>query len=237
AGAVALEGELDAAALAQALWRVQARHEALRTRFGVDGQGQPVQVIDGPDSALAWHTEDLSGLAGEAQDAALQASLGSEASAPFDLERGPLLRARLMRLGEGHHVLSLCMHHIISDGWSIGVLLDELSTQYGACVAGEDDPLPALAVQYADYAAWQRQWLSGGALAAQQAYWQATLSERPRLLSLPLDHARPAQQDYRGDTVPVWLPEALTQRLQALAQREGVTLYMVLLASWGVLLG
>jgi len=238
-GAVQLDGALDRDALQQALQRILQRHEALRTRF-VQVDGQPRQCIDDARSPLSWQEQTLHALPGEADEAhaeRAQALLQSLSEQPFDLETGPLLRTALIALDAQRHVLAVTMHHIVSDGWSIGVLLNELSVLYAAFARGLPDPLAPLAIQYADYAAWQRSWLDNGHYEAQCRYWQHTLADCPRVLELPADHARPAQQDFRGASLGVALDGALTAQLQALSQRHGVTLYMTLLASWGLLLG
>ena len=132
----------------------------------------------------------------------------------FDLEQGPLIRGRLIRLAEEEHVLLITMHHIVSDGWSMGVLVNELSALYGAFLRGEADPLPELEMQYADYAVWQRQWIEGEILQRQAAYWKTALAGAPALLELPADHPRPAQQDYAGAFVGIGLDEQLTAGLE-----------------------
>src|SRR6476469_9877753 len=134
-----------------------------------------------------------------------------EAHASFDLEAGPLIRGRLVRQGEDQYALLITMHHIISDGWSMGVLFNELSTLYRAFVRGEADPLPELAVQYPDYAVWQRHWMRGEVLAQQAEYWKTTLAGSPALLELPADHVRPADQEYAG----AWSDMVLDERLTA----------------------
>ncbi|MFN4933416.1 non-ribosomal peptide synthetase, partial [Bradyrhizobium sp.] len=159
-----------------------------------------------------------------------------EATAPFDLELGPLIRGRLVRLDVDEHVLLLTMHHIVSDGWSMGVLTRELGALYRAFAHGEADPLPPLAIQYGDYAVWQRRWLSGEGLARQGAYWKEALAGAPELLELPWDRPRPPEQNYAGAMVPVRLDAWLTGALKALSQRRGTTLYMTLLAGWAALL-
>src|SRR5262249_7419726 len=153
-----------------------------------------------------------------------------EAMGSFDLEAGPLVRGRLVQMNCDEHVLLVTMHHIVSDGWSRGVLTREMSALYGAFSAGQADPLPELAIQYADYAAWQRRWMSGEVLQAEVEYWERTLAGAPALLELPTDRRRPAQQDYAGAYVGLELDEALTQGLKALGQRQGTTLFMTLLA-------
>ena len=159
-----------------------------------------------------------------------------EAGAPFDLAHGPLIRGQLIRLDEEEHVLAITMHHIVSDGWSMGVLTGELNTLYGAYSGGQEDPLPSLSIQYADYAVWQRQWLAGEELQRQSEYWQCTLEGAPALLELPADRPRPAQQEYAGDVVQMELDAELTRGLKALSRRHGATLYMTLLAGWAAVL-
>ncbi|AKJ29411.1 non-ribosomal peptide synthetase [Caldimonas brevitalea] len=231
-GAVRLIGKLQVPTLQRALQAVVDRHEALRTRFRLV-EGEPVQeVLTGV--RLAIETHDLR----EAVDAeaALQSCSLHHASAAFDLTRDLPMRVLLLQLGEQEHVLQVVMHHIVCDGWSVGVLLDEVSRLYGAFEADEPDPLPPLALQYADYAAWQRRGLAEGRLQSEAAYWREALAGAPALLELPTDRPRPAQQDHRGDVVPVQLDPALSQALKTLSQRHGVTLYMTLLASWAALL-
>ncbi|MGJ0430537.1 amino acid adenylation domain-containing protein [Methylobacter sp.] len=159
-----------------------------------------------------------------------------EAQAPFDLAQGPLVRGRLVRLAADEHVLLVTMHHIISDGWSMGVLFEELGRLYAAYSCGGDDPLPALDIQYADYAVWQRRWAEGEQLHVQAAYWQQTLAGAPALLELPADRPRPPQQDYTGALLAVQLDANLSAQLKAFSQRHGVTLFMTLLAGWALTL-
>jgi hypothetical protein len=159
-----------------------------------------------------------------------------EAATSFDLGNGPLIRGRLIREAEESHALLITMHHIVFDGWSMDVLIRELSALYRAFVSDEGDPLPPLEVQYADYAAWQRKWMDGDALGEQAEYWEKTLAGAPALLELPTDHARPAEQDYAGGVAKFELDEQLTRKLRELSKRHGVTLYMTLLACWGALL-
>src|SRR6185436_15217255 len=155
---------------------------------------------------------------------------------PFDLERGPLVRGRLVRLAADDHALLLTMHHIVADGWSVSVLYRELGALYAAFAHGEPDPLPPLPVQYADYAVWHRRWVEGPVLEAQGEYWRATLAGAPELLELPTDHPRPAKQAFAGATVRVELGEALTAALKTLSRRHGTTLFMTLLAGWATVL-
>jgi amino acid adenylation domain-containing protein len=230
---VRLSGQLDAAALERCLRELVRRHESLRTTF-VSQAGRPVQVI-----GTAWRMElpviDLQPLFQHKRLPEALRLAGEEALVPFDLSHGPLLRARLLRLGEDEHILLLSMHHIISDAWSMRVLVRELSTLYNAFVAGEILALPELPLQYADFAAWQRQWLQGEVLDAQMRYWTMQLNGLTPL-ELPTDHPRPAMQTFRGAHQSLLLPATLSTALKQLSQREGVTLFMTLLAAFQVLL-
>ncbi|HEX8362163.1 MAG TPA: amino acid adenylation domain-containing protein, partial [Longimicrobium sp.] len=228
-----LTGTLDRVALVRALDRIVERHEALRTVFTLV-DGEPVQRLA---SEARFHLAAFD-LAGRAEaEAELNRLVAEETNTPFDLEHGPLIRGRLVRLAADDHVLLVTMHHIVSDGWSMGVLTRELSALYGAFVRGEADPLPALPVQYADYAAWQRKWVDGEVLKQQADYWKTTLAGAPELLELPADRPRPARPDHVGAAVAVELDEKLTAALKALSQRNGTTLYMTMLAGWAAVLG
>ncbi|MGO1073868.1 amino acid adenylation domain-containing protein, partial [Lysobacter sp. CA199] len=232
-GAQRLRGTLDLAALAHALDEVVARHEVLRTRF-VLVDGQPMQQI-AAQAAPDLRVHDLRGREDrEAAVAALDEALFAQ---PFDLERDALLRVQVTQLGEDEFGLAVVMHHIVSDGWSIGVMLEELSRLYTAHVEGESDPLQPLPIQYVDYAQWQRQWLADGQLERQTAYWREALAGAPTLLELPTDRPRLPHQDFAGATLGISLDATLTARLKALSQRHGATLYMTLLASWAAVLG
>ncbi|HVY38207.1 MAG TPA: condensation domain-containing protein, partial [Polyangia bacterium] len=234
-GALRIRGPLDSAALARGLEQIVDRHEALRTRF-VTIDGEPNQVIDPPGRGIVLRTDDLgAAAAGEGGDA-LERLIEADVEAPFSLEDGPLVRARLVRMGAEEHVLVLVMHHIVSDGWSLGVMVNELSALYEAQVTGKPAPLPPLSVQYADYSAWQRAWLSGAELSKQVAFWTDALRGAPPVLALPTDRPRSAEQDYGGASINVGVDVALTRELRALAQRHGVTLYMALLGAWAVAL-
>jgi amino acid adenylation domain-containing protein len=229
-----LRGELDRAALRRALDRIVARHEALRTVFA-EVDGAPVQRI-APAQECPFHLaeHDLRGAAEAAAE--LRLLMADEAHAPFDLARGPLIRGRLVRIGDDDHVLLVTMHHIVSDGWSMGVFTRELGALYGAFREGRPDPLPPLAVQYADYGAWQRRWVEGELLREQAEYWREALAGAPELLELPADRPRPARQDFTGATVALVLGEELTAGLKALGARHGTTLHMTLLAGWAAVL-
>ncbi|HEU4559096.1 MAG TPA: amino acid adenylation domain-containing protein, partial [Longimicrobium sp.] len=229
-----LRGQLDRAALVRALDTIIARHEALRTTFAqVDGV--PEQRIAPADIGFQLGEHDLSGQA-DAQ-AELGRILAEEARAPFDLERGPFIRGRVIRVSPDDHVLAVTMHHIVSDAWSVELFTRELGALYGAFRRGEPDPLPALPVQYADYAAWQRRWVEGDVLQAQAEYWTETLTGAPELLELPTDRPRPARQDHAGASMAVELDQALTAGQNALGQRHGTTLFMTVLAGWAAVLG
>ncbi|MGH3582238.1 MAG: non-ribosomal peptide synthetase, partial [Mycobacterium sp.] len=232
--AVRLEGELDGVALERALAEIVRRHEALRTRFAV-AEGVGWQVIDAA-GAFRLERVDLSGQPEEEREAEARRLTALEATQRFDLATGPLLRAKLLRLGVREHVVLVTLHHIVSDGWSMGVLVEELVSLYGAYVRGENSPLAELAVQYADYALWQRSWLQGEVLERQVGYWRNRLSGAPAALELPTDRPRPAVASHAGGSVPVRLPAVLKDRLMELGRREGATLYMVLLAAYQALL-
>jgi amino acid adenylation domain-containing protein len=233
--ALRLRGALDVDALERSLGEIVRRHDALRTVFR-ERDGTPVQVI-APFGGFRLTRKDLSPLSPETREAEVQRELVAEGTArPFDLSVGPLFRAALLRLDAEEHVLLLSQHHIVSDGWSMGVLYRELAALYEAYRDGGESPLPELAVQYADYAVWQREQLEGAALDRQLAYWRERLAGAPELLELPTDHPRPPVQTYRGATVPVELAPTLLERLQALGRSEGATLYMTLLSAFQVLL-
>ncbi|HEU4558562.1 MAG TPA: amino acid adenylation domain-containing protein, partial [Longimicrobium sp.] len=233
-GGLSLRGDLNPAALERALERIVARHEALRTVFHTAG-GEPEQwIAPAEESGFQLAAHDLS--AHPAVGAELRRLADEEAHALFDLERGPLIRGRLIRLAADDHVLLLTMHHIVSDGWSMGVLTNELSALYAAFHASEPDPLPPLPIQYADYAVWQRKWVDGEVLQEQAEYWTRTLGGAPELLELPLDHPRPARQDHAGADVGVVLDEELTAGLKELGRRHGTTLFMTVLAGWAAML-
>ncbi|HVR07650.1 MAG TPA: amino acid adenylation domain-containing protein, partial [Thermoanaerobaculia bacterium] len=236
--ALALRGPLDLRALAASLRELIRRHETLRTSFPVSG-GEPLQWIApaaAAASAFLLPSIDLSGLPEPARSAESAALAERAARRPFDLARGPLLRATHLRLGPRTGLLLLNLHHVVADGWSVTVLHRELTELYGAFVAGLPSPLPALPVQYADFALWQRRWLEGEALAAGLAYWRRQLAGMPEALELPCDHPRPAGDSYRGGYLNFPLAEALAPRLAALCRRHGATLAMLVLAALEALL-
>ncbi|NOU44484.1 MAG: amino acid adenylation domain-containing protein, partial [Methyloglobulus sp.] len=230
-----LHGRLDKAALKASLDRIVARHEILRTSF-ISQDGQAFQHIAPAHGGFALAAHDLSGLSKRKQRTAVQQTAADEASQAFDLSTGPLIRGQLLELGADEHILLITQHHIISDGWSIGLLVQEFAALYAAFSQGQPDPLPDLAVQYADYAAWQRQWLQGDTLQAQTAFWQSHLTGAPAMLELPTDRPRPTTQSYAGGSVGLELSKQLSADLKHLAQRHGSTLFMVLLAGWSILM-
>ncbi|MFP2902949.1 condensation domain-containing protein, partial [Corallococcus sp. 4LFB] len=230
--AVRLSGALDVAALRRTFTELVRRHESLRTTFRAQ-EGQPVQVV-APAAEVPLAQVDLSSDANA--EARAQALAEEEVRRPFDLERGPLFRVTLIRLSDTEHVLLLSVHHIVSDGWSRGVLIREVGTLYGAFSTGQPSPLPELPVQYADYAAWQRGWLRGEVLEAQLGYWKQQLAGAPHALELPTDKPRPAMQTFRGTSRSVTLPAALRDALWELSRQEGATPFMTLLAAWQVVL-
>jgi amino acid adenylation domain-containing protein len=232
--AVHLRGDLDRAALSSALAELARRHETLRTRFAAE-QGRPIQIVD-PPAPVPVPEVDFASLPGERRLEEAGRLAREEALRPFDLERGPLLRAALAVLGDGEHLLLLTLHHIVSDGWSLRVLARELGEIYGAFAQGRPSPLPELEIQYGDYAVWQRRWLQGEVLETELAYWRHRLAGAPPVLDLPLDHPRTAAAGDRGASRSLALPPALLAALQALARQQGATLFMTLLAAFQALL-
>ena len=230
-----LTGALDAGAVERALGTLVRRHELLRTTFH-EVDGVPLQVV-APAGALALPVEDLSGLDADPRAAAVQRLVAEEAVRPFDLATGPLFRPRLLRLAQDEHVLLMCMHHVVSDGWSGNVILREIAALYEAYREGREPALPELPVQYGDYALWQRHHLRGAALERQVAYWRQMLAGAPELLELPADHPRPPVPSSRGATVPVIVRPEVLERLRVIGRAEGATLYMVVLATFQALLG
>ncbi|QBN32416.1 amino acid adenylation domain-containing protein [Xanthomonas oryzae pv. oryzae] len=232
-GGVRLRGALDRQALQQALDRIVDRHEVLRTSIAVEND-EPVQRIGPVHAGFPLQCLDLSDLPDP--EASARAHAAEEAGTRFDLARAPLIRGRLLRLAAQEHLLLVTMHHIASDGWSMNVLIRELSELYAAFAQGAADPLPALRVQYADYSVWQRQRISGETLARQRDFWRTHLQDAPAVLELPTDRPRPAQQDHAGELAHFTLDRADSAALAQLSQRHGTTAYMSLLAVWAVLL-
>ncbi|MES1243275.1 MAG: amino acid adenylation domain-containing protein [Acidobacteriota bacterium] len=226
--AIRLSGEVDESALLRALEEIVRRHEALRTTFHAE-QGRPAQRV-APPGDFDVPVVDLSHVEEEDRPALLRRLLSERAGRPMDLKNGPLVRATLFRVGPGERVLEVTLHHIVSDGWSMGVLVHELTTLYQAFRAGRPSPLPELPVQYADYAAWQRKTLDGEALERQIAWWRERLEGAPAALELPADRPRQAVQTDRGAVRLMRYPRPLAEALKGLSERSGSTLFMVFLA-------
>jgi len=206
----------------------------LRTSFPSVG-GQPVQHI-APAALIDLPLIDLQALPEESRDVVAKQLLNAEAVRPFDLEHGPLWRVKLLRLSEQEHIALLTMHHIVTDGWSMGVLVRELTTLYEAYRAEEESPLAELPIQYSDFAVWQREWLRGAVLEEQMSYWREQLAGSSGVLELPADRARPALKSYRGARLVFEVERELTEKLRELSRSEGVALFMTLLAIWQTLL-
>ncbi|MET0648995.1 MAG: condensation domain-containing protein [Pyrinomonadaceae bacterium] len=229
-----LKGRLDVRALARSLDEVVRRHEVLHTTFA-DVDGEPAQFAAAA-APITLDPTDISALEDTRREAELMRLAAEEARRPFDLARGPLLRASLVRLAEEEHALLVTMHHIVSDGWSMGVLVREVTEFYSAYRAGREPSLPALPIQYADFAAWQRRHLSGETLERHLAYWREQLAGAPALLELPADRPRPAVPSSRGARHAFVVPPQLADALKELSRGAGCTLFMTLLAAWQVLL-
>ncbi|WP_254058563.1 condensation domain-containing protein, partial [Dyella sp. S184] len=232
--AVRLTGPLEVDALTRALNEIVRRHEALRTTFVIVDDA-PVQVI-APTLTLPLDIIDLGHLPAAEREAQLRARLQEEVAKPFDLAVGPLIRFDLLRLAEDEHVLLMTMHHIVSDGWSMGIVAREMAILYRAFMQGLPSPLPDLPIQYADFAQWQRQWLSGKVLEQQLSYWKHQLGNSPSLLTLPTDRPRPPVQTQSGTALQYSLPASLVSELHALGRRTQSTLFMTLYAAFSVLL-
>ena len=230
---IRIDGDLKAPVLEQCLNEIISRHEIFRTTFPAMN-GQPLQVIS-PIQPLTLSVSDIGRLPAGERDDEVRRHATDEAALPFDLDRGPLVRARLLRVGEQEHLLLLTMHHIIFDGWSEGVLFQELSVLYESFSIGQSSPLSTLPIQYADFAVWQRQWLQGEISDTQLAYWKKQLSGAS-VLELPTDHPRPPVQTFRGSKQSFLMPKVLTERLKAFSREEGATLFMTLLAAFQTLL-
>jgi amino acid adenylation domain-containing protein len=231
--AMRIAGALDADAIERSLAAVVEHHEALRTRFELE-EGEPAQVIVS-ELAVPLAVVDLTDTPAEQREARAQEILSEESLRPFDLARGPLIRATLLRLAPADHVLLLTLHHIVCDGWSLGILLRELSSVYNELVSGRPAALPALEIQYADYSVWLREWLEGGELQRQLAYWKQQLSAVP-VLQLQTDRPRPLVWSSKGAKLPIALPLKLADEVSAIARKERATPFMALLAAFQALL-
>ncbi|HLM58538.1 MAG TPA: amino acid adenylation domain-containing protein [Pyrinomonadaceae bacterium] len=234
AGGVRMRGPLQPALLEQALNEIVRRHEALRTTFG-QRDDEPVQLV-AEARTLPLTRIDLRSWPARSREAEAQRLSAEEARAPFDLSTGPLLRVKLLLLSEDEHILLLTMHHIISDGWSIGIFIREMAALYEAYASGRPSPFPQPPLQYADYALWQRERMQAGALDGQLSYWKQTLAGAPALLELPTDRPRPPAQSFSGAKQALVIPRSLTEALRAVSERANATLYMTLLAAFKVLL-
>ena len=232
--ALRLKGDLDLEALRSSFQAMIDRHEILRTTFQQDGD-HAVQLI-APATAFSLQVQALDHAPGADLEPLLKRQVEEETQRPFDLEKGPLLRVKLLRLASREHALVLTLHHSIADGWSMPIIVDELIQGYEASRSGQSAQRPALPIQYADYAIWQRDWMEAGEQERQLAYWQARLGGDQPVLELPTDHPRPAVQRDAGANLGLELPGELAQRLKVLAQQQGVTLFMLLLASFQCLL-
>ncbi|MDY7049586.1 MAG: amino acid adenylation domain-containing protein [Microcystis panniformis WG22] len=232
--ALRLEGNLNLLALEQSLSELIRRHEILRTTFPMV-EGQPIQRI-APPSPVSLPLQDLQNLSKNEQTEHLQEIAIAFSLKPFDLAKESLVQFKLLKLGSQEYVLLLKMHHIIYDGWSLSIFFSELSQLYAAFVRGLPSPLPELSIQYADFAVWQRQWLTGEVLERQLNYWRKQLQDAPNILELPTDYPRPPIPSFRGDGQVFRLNQDLTQRLKRLSQESGATLFMTLLAAFFVLI-
>jgi acyl carrier protein len=232
--AVRLTGQLDVSALEHSLNELASRHETLRTTFASTG-GQPVQII-APVLNLKISVSDLQELPAAEREAELRRLLIEGAQESLDLAQGPLIRAALFRLSPDEHVFLIVMHHIVSDGWSMSILINELATLYEAFSKGQPSPLSPLPIQYADFAQWQREWMQGEVLASQLAYWKKQLGGDLPVLKLATDRPRTAVQTFRGATQHRVLDESLSGALKKLGRREGATLFMTLLTVFKILL-
>jgi hypothetical protein len=234
AAAVRLCGPLDLPALQHSFSEIVRRHEPLRTTFELR-EGEPIQIVhDASECRLP--VLDLSPLPAAQQEQELDVVMRNEAERPFVLAEGPVFRTTLIRLGEEHHILQIVMHHIVTDGWSIGVLVKEVAALYRLYIKREAQPLPELPIQYADYAEWQHEWLQSEMAAKQLSYWKRQLSGSLPLLEMPVDRERPAVVSYRGATLTFEIEEELRHELTTLAVKEGATVFMVLLAVFKTLL-
>jgi len=233
-GAVRISGDLDVGALQRSLVEIVRRHESLRTTFQLS-DGLALQLVS-PESSLPLDRHDLERMDSAEREHEARRIAEAQAATPFDITRGPLLRAALLRMREQDHILLVTMHHIISDGWSMGVFVREMAALYQAFSNGLPSPLADLPVQYADFACWQREWLQGETLEAQRSYWKKQLAAAPPTLELPTDFAHPPSPGPKGATGTLRLTTALSTSLRTLSQQHGVTLFMTLLAAFKLLL-
>src|SRR5689334_3747847 len=229
---ISISGKLDVAALQRTFNEIVNRHEALRTTFSPTPEG--IQQVIAKTLTIEVPVDDLT--SASEPNAEIAKLAREEARRPFDISAGPLLRVRLLRISAERHVLLMTMHHIVSDGWSIGLLFRELGTIYEAFAAGKPSPLPPLPIQYADFAVWQREALQGAGLDRQLSYWKRKLADAPPVLELPSDKTRPPVQQFRGEQKVQWISAELTQELKRVSAQHRVTLFMTLLSAFKVLL-
>jgi len=231
--AIRLDGDLNRDAWKRTLDTLYSRHEALRSVF-VTVDGHPRVRLLSSQSGMPTRWVDLRGTSDA--EARLKRLIADESTNPFDLAQGPLIRVLMVQLGSNDHVFMFTQHHILSDGSSLSILQHELSVIYSAYYSGKSNPLPPLSIQQPDYAAWQRQWLSGERLETHTTYWKTALKDAPVLLDLPTDRARPPQQSYAGDKIPIHLDSHLTRALRRLSPENGITAYMAILTAWSCVL-
>lgn len=229
-----LTGPLNLMILRQSLNDLVQRHESLRTTFSIF-EGRPIQVI-APSLTLDIPAVDLRDLPDSEAESRARQLAAEDSQQLFNLSRGPLLRVTRLRLAEETHILVLTMHHIISDGWSIGLFFKELTALYNTHLNEKSAPLPELPIQYADFAVWQQEWLQGETLDNQLTYWERTLEGYPSALELPTDRPHPKLQTYHGDRRSIWLPQSVTDALRILSQKEKATPFMALVAAFQLLL-
>nr|WP_244431779.1 non-ribosomal peptide synthetase [Xenorhabdus szentirmaii] len=230
-----LSGQLNLTAFKAALDSLVARQESLRTRFAFVDE-QPCQYIDAADTGFPLNYQDLRGLNKTLDRNRIDELISLETQTLFDFANEPPVRGKLLQLSDEEHIFILIQHHIITDGWSVGILLRELDILYRAALEEKEHLLAPLPIQYADYAIWQQEWLQGENMAAQRNFWQEQLQGAPELLALPTDRPRPPEQTYEGAHIPIHLAPELLVSLKALGQRQGTTLFMTLLAGWSIVL-
>lgn len=232
--AIRIEGNLDAELMSRVFAEVVERHQVLRTNFR-NHDGVPELILN-TFSKWPLPVTDISMLKGSEQDQELERIVAEDAEQPFDLEKDPLFKTRLIKLAEREYALLVSMHHIVADGWSIGVLIQEVSELYEAFSQNQPSPLPALPIQYSDFAAWQREWMQGEVLDTQLHYWKKQLAGAPDVLRLPTDHPRPKQQTFNGAHYPIQLGKDLSEQVHEFCQQHGLTPFMVLHGAYHVLL-
>ncbi|KAG0324533.1 hypothetical protein BG004_003455, partial [Podila humilis] len=229
-----LHGTLDRAALEKSMGRLFSRHESLRSVFVVVDGAPQVRLLSADDD---WHPLAVHDLRGQHdRETATIERLSHGARAPFDLTKGPVVRSQLIQLSDTENIFQITMHHIVTDGWSMDVMVRELNALYNAYSAGQPDPLTPLAIQYPDYAAWQRQQLTEDKLQLQTTYWRENLAGVPVSIELPTDRPRPPQQSFVGASIPIRLDRDLAHNLNALSRKHGVTMFMTVLAAWSAVL-